>query len=103
MTGKKNSRVFVFDHHLIIISSVLLKSLSSHISIFFVMILKDDIVARRESLIKGLCVYLNENPDILVQEYMVSVVCVDCGFATFQMYSVNHKFILGLGRPSSPL
>ncbi|CAI5642295.1 unnamed protein product [Oreochromis niloticus] len=30
----------------------------------------DDIVARRESLIKGLCVYLNENPDILVQEYM---------------------------------
>ncbi|XP_039464174.1 zinc finger protein 678-like isoform X3 [Oreochromis aureus] len=29
----------------------------------------DDIVACRESLIKGLCVYLNENPDILVQEY----------------------------------
>ncbi|CAI5674962.1 unnamed protein product [Oreochromis niloticus] len=30
----------------------------------------DDIVARGESLIEGLCVYLNENPDILVQEYM---------------------------------
>ncbi|CAI5657603.1 unnamed protein product [Oreochromis niloticus] len=29
----------------------------------------DDIVACRESLIKGLCVYLNENPDIFVQEY----------------------------------
>ncbi|CAI5674963.1 unnamed protein product [Oreochromis niloticus] len=31
---------------------------------------EDDIVARGESLIEGLCVYLNENPDILVQEYM---------------------------------
>ncbi|XP_069375048.1 uncharacterized protein [Paralichthys olivaceus] len=31
---------------------------------------KDDIDAGRESLIKGLCIYLNENPDVLVQEYM---------------------------------
>ncbi|XP_034562508.1 uncharacterized protein LOC117829078 [Notolabrus celidotus] len=30
----------------------------------------DDIDAGRESSIKGLCIYLNENPDILVQEYM---------------------------------
>ncbi|XP_069375043.1 uncharacterized protein [Paralichthys olivaceus] len=30
----------------------------------------DDIDAGRESLIKGLCIYLNENPDVLVQEYM---------------------------------
>ncbi|XP_023810065.1 sterile alpha motif domain-containing protein 3 isoform X1 [Oryzias latipes] len=30
----------------------------------------DDVDARRESLIKGLCLYLNENPDILVHEYM---------------------------------
>ncbi|KAI3363381.1 hypothetical protein L3Q82_011998, partial [Scortum barcoo] len=26
-----------------------------------------------DALIKGLCIYLDENPDVLVQEYMVSV------------------------------
>ncbi|KAG7513756.1 hypothetical protein JOB18_015916 [Solea senegalensis] len=30
----------------------------------------DDIDAGREHLIKGICIYLNENPDVLVQEYM---------------------------------
>ncbi|KAL6460861.1 hypothetical protein MHYP_G00308270 [Metynnis hypsauchen] len=30
----------------------------------------DDTDALRESLIKGLCIYLNESPDVLVQEYM---------------------------------
>lgn len=34
---------------------------------------KDDIDAGRECLIKGLCIYLNENPNVLVQEYTVSV------------------------------
>ncbi|KAI4883038.1 hypothetical protein NFI96_008819, partial [Prochilodus magdalenae] len=32
--------------------------------------MSDDTDARRESLIKGLCIYLNESPDVLVQEYM---------------------------------
>lgn len=60
------------------------ENLSPNISIFFVIILKDDIDAGRESLIKGLCIYLNEDPNVLVQEYMVSVLLVDCGFTTFQ-------------------
>ncbi|CAL8335687.1 unnamed protein product [Merluccius merluccius] len=31
-------------------------------------IAEGDIDAGRESIIKGLCIYLNENPDVLVQE-----------------------------------
>lgn len=53
-------------------SFVLLKAWV-HISIFFVLIFKDDTDAQRESLIKALCIYLNENPNVLVQEYTVSV------------------------------
>uniref|UniRef100_A0A1A8P6D2 Uncharacterized protein n=1 Tax=Nothobranchius rachovii TaxID=451742 RepID=A0A1A8P6D2_9TELE len=30
----------------------------------------DDTDVRRESLIKGLCIYLNENPDDLLQEFV---------------------------------
>ncbi|KAI4796893.1 hypothetical protein KUCAC02_026685, partial [Chaenocephalus aceratus] len=33
----------------------------------------EDIDAGRECLIKGLCIYLNEDPEDLVKEYMVSV------------------------------
>lgn len=63
MTGSKTLSLITFFYA------------TENVSIFFfVIILKDDIDARRESLIKGLCFYLNENPDILVQEYMVSVV-----------------------------
>ncbi len=33
---------------------------------------KDDIDAARELAIKGLCIYLNEDPKDLIQEYVVS-------------------------------
>lgn len=39
----------------------------------FVLFSKEDIDAGRECVIKGLCIYLNEDPDDLVQEYVVSV------------------------------
>ncbi|KAL6483837.1 hypothetical protein MHYP_G00087090 [Metynnis hypsauchen] len=38
--------------------------------LFFVLILEDDVDAGRECIIKGLCMYLNEDPKDLVQEYM---------------------------------
>lgn len=47
------------------------------VTFFFVTILQDDSNAVRESLIKGICIYLNENPDLLVQEYMVSTMLAD--------------------------
>ncbi|KAJ4923537.1 hypothetical protein JOQ06_021603, partial [Pogonophryne albipinna] len=33
----------------------------------------EDIDAGRECLIKGLCIYLNEDPEDLVKEYMVNM------------------------------
>lgn len=64
---ESTDRFVIFNAH-----SLSIMNLSLNICIFFC--IKDDVDARRESLIKGLCIYLNENPDILVHEYMVSVI-----------------------------
>lgn len=41
--------------------------------VLFFLILEDDIDAGRECVIKGLYICLNEDPEDLVQAYMVSV------------------------------
>lgn len=70
-------------------------------SIFFVTILQDDSDARRESLIKGFCIYVKESPDVLVQEYMVSVLI---GFWLFYisklLYLTNPVILLEMLRSS---
>lgn len=59
---------------------------------------KDDIDAARELAIRGLCIYLNEDPKDLIQEYVVSGYSTDSiGQAMFNKQyittSKNHGFI----------
>lgn len=69
--------IFVFDQFLPCYYKLDFKK-----SFVFVSIFQDESDARRESLIKGLCIYVYEYPDVLVQEYTVSVLWMDFGFHT---------------------
>lgn len=46
--------------------------------------LENDINAGRKCVIKGLYIYLNENPEDLVQEYMASIFKLSGAFATLK-------------------
>lgn len=48
----------------------------------WIIFFKDDIDAARELAIKGLCIYLNEDPKDLIQEYVVSGYSLTDGICT---------------------
>ena len=52
----------------------------------------DDVDAGREYIIKGVCVYMGENPDNLIQEYVVCILF--SAYALFPLFSYSHSCVV---------